>query len=142
MMLEHLTNGLIPAGIHRVVAAEDQSGDRHSVVQFAHPTPWMILSPLPTCITPDSPLRYPSVAASEALAKVVWEINLVEDGHRVSGEPHSPCSGMGSGEDLTSEELSAIAEGDTSIAGSAGGDTSIAGSAGGDTSIARGDENP
>ena len=83
MMLEHLTNGLIPTGIHRVIATENQPGDRHSVVQFAHPTPWTILSPLPTCITAENPLRYPAIAASDALAKVVWEINLVEGGRRV-----------------------------------------------------------
>ena len=83
MMLEHLTNGLIGAGIHRVVAAEGETGDRYSVVQFAHPTPWTILTPLPTCVTDDNPLRYPSIAAGDALAKVIWEINLVEDGRRL-----------------------------------------------------------
>ena len=83
MMLEHLTNGLIGAGIHRVVAAEGETGDRYSVVQFAHPTPWTILTPLPTCVTDDNPLRYPSIAAEDALAKVLWEINLVEDGRRI-----------------------------------------------------------
>ena len=83
MMLEHLTNGLIGAGIHRVVAAEGETGDRYSVVQFAHPTPWTVLTPLPTCVTDDNPLRYPSIAAEDALAKVIWEINLVEDGRRI-----------------------------------------------------------
>ena len=83
MMLEHLTNGLIGAGIHRVMAAEGETGDRHSVVQFAHPTPWTILTPLPTCVTDDNPLRFPSISAADALAKVIWEINLVEDGRRV-----------------------------------------------------------
>ena len=83
MMLEHLTNGLIGAGIHRVVAAEGEAGDRYSVVQFAHPTPWTILTALPTCVTDENPLRYPSIAAEDALAKVLWEINLVEDGRRI-----------------------------------------------------------
>ena len=72
MMLDHLTNGVIGAGIHRVVAAEGQTGDRYSVVQFAHPTPWTILTPLPTCVTDDNPLRYPSISAADALAKVIW----------------------------------------------------------------------
>ena len=106
MMLEHLTNGLIPTGIHRVIASEGQVGGRHSIVQFAHPTPWVILSPLPTCVTDDNPLRYPSVAASDALAKVVWEINLVEDGRRVVSEERSPDSGMdGGGNDSCSAEV-------------------------------------
>ena len=83
MMLEHLTNGVIGAGIHRVVAAEGQSGDRYSVVQFAHPTPWTILSPLPTCVTGEHPLRFPTITSADALEKVIWEINLVEDGRRL-----------------------------------------------------------
>ena len=85
MMLEHLTNGVIGAGIHRVVAAEGQTGDRYSVVQFAHPTPWTILSPLPTCVTDEHPLRFPTITSADALDKVIWEINLVEDGRRLEG---------------------------------------------------------
>ena len=46
MMLEQLTNGVIPTGIHRVVAAPGQGGERYSVVQFCHPTPWTVLSPV------------------------------------------------------------------------------------------------
>lgn len=84
IMLEHLTNGVIPTGIHRVVAAPGQTGDRYSVVQFCHPTPWTILSPLPTCVTAERPLQYPSISAADLLAKVIWEINLVEDGRRIN----------------------------------------------------------
>ena len=83
MMLEHLTNGVIPTGIHRVVASPEQSGDRYSVVQFCHPTPWTILSPVASCITPDNPQRYAGVEAAHRLDEVLWEINLVEDGRRV-----------------------------------------------------------
>ena len=52
MMLEQLSNGVIPPGIHRVVSAPGQSGDRYSVVQFCHPTPWTILSPVASCASP------------------------------------------------------------------------------------------
>ncbi len=83
MMLEHLTNGVIPPGRHRVVADQDQPGDRYSVVQFCHPTPWTILSPVPSCVTDEYPLRYPSITASDRLEQVIFEINLVEDGRRV-----------------------------------------------------------
>lgn len=83
LMLERLSNGLIPSGIHRVVSGEGQQGDRYSVVQFAHPTPWTILSPMPSTVTPEHPLRYSTMAASDALDKVLYEINLVEDGRRV-----------------------------------------------------------
>ena len=86
MMLEHLTNGVIGAGIHRVVAAEGQTGDRYSVVQFAHPTPWTILQPLPTCVTDEHPLRFPTITSADALDKVIWEINLVESGRRLDGD--------------------------------------------------------
>ena len=83
IMLEHLTNGMIPSGVHRVVAEPGQQGDRYSVVQFAHPTPWTMLSPIPTCITEDYPLKFPTISADDALAKVLWEINLIEDGRRI-----------------------------------------------------------
>ena len=86
MMLEHLTNGVIGAGIHRVMATEGQTGDRYSVVQFAHPTPWTILQPLPTCVTEEHPLRFPTITSADALDKVIWEINLVERGRRLDGD--------------------------------------------------------
>jgi isopenicillin N synthase-like dioxygenase len=86
LMLERLTNGVIPPGIHRVVSAPGQQGDRYSVVQFAHPTPWTLLAPIGTCVSAETPLRYPTISSADALDKVLWEINLVEDGRRV-GEP-------------------------------------------------------
>jgi isopenicillin N synthase-like dioxygenase len=79
IMLEHLTNGVIPTGIHRVIAEPDQTGDRLSIVQFCHPTPWTVLSPLSSCITPDNPQKYAAIAAADRLDQVLWEINLVED---------------------------------------------------------------
>jgi isopenicillin N synthase-like dioxygenase len=83
-MLERLTNGVIPPGIHRVVSSPGQQGDRYSVVQFAHPTPWTMLEPIGTCVTAETPLRFPTISAADALDKVLWEINLVEDGRRVT----------------------------------------------------------
>jgi isopenicillin N synthase-like dioxygenase len=77
MMLEQLSNGLIPTGIHRVVAAPDWPGERYSVVQFCHPTPWTILSPLPSCCTPEHPQRYAAIEAGDKLDQVLWEINLM-----------------------------------------------------------------
>lgn len=84
MMLEHLTNGLIPPGVHRVVADPDNPGDRYSVVQFSHPSPWTILNPIPTTVTPENPLRYSTMLSADKLDLVLYEINLVEDGRRVS----------------------------------------------------------
>ncbi len=83
IMLEHLTNGIIPQGIHRVVADPEEPGERYSVVQFCHPTPWTILSPVPSCITPEHPQRFGSIEAGDLLDQVLYEINLVEDARRV-----------------------------------------------------------
>jgi isopenicillin N synthase-like dioxygenase len=80
IMLERLTNGLIPAGVHRVVAAPGQARERFSVVQFCHPAPWFVLSPLPTCVTPERPLRFGPIEAGALLDRVLWEINLIRPG--------------------------------------------------------------
>lgn len=77
MMLERITNGVIPAGTHRVVGDAENPGERLSVVQFCHPTPWTILSPVPSCVTEEHPLAYSGVSAAHALEKVLWEINLM-----------------------------------------------------------------
>ena len=78
MMLEHLTNGVIPTGVHRVVAAPGQSGDRYSVVQFVGPSPWTVLAPFASCITPEHPQRFGAIAAADRLEQVLWEINMLE----------------------------------------------------------------
>ncbi len=82
-MLEQLTNGVIPTGWHRVVAVPGQAGDRYSVVQFCHPTPWTILAPVPSCVSAEQRQRYGGIPAGDKLDEVLWEINLVEDGRRV-----------------------------------------------------------
>lgn len=83
MMLEQLTNGVIPTGVHRVVAAPGQKGDRYSVVQFCHPTPWTVLSPVASCISADNPQRYGAIEAGDRLDEVLYEINLVETSRRL-----------------------------------------------------------
>ena len=84
IMLERLTNGQIPIGWHRVVAASGFEGERHSVVQFCHPRPWTILSPVPSCCTPEHPQRFAALSAADALDEVLYEINLVEDARRLT----------------------------------------------------------
>ena len=83
IMLERLTNGQIPIGWHRVVADPDYTGERYSVVQFCHPRPWTILSPVPSCVTPEHPQRFSAISAADALDEVLYEINLVEDARRL-----------------------------------------------------------
>ncbi|MEY4340194.1 MAG: hypothetical protein RLZ14_2044, partial [Actinomycetota bacterium] len=84
MMLERITNGVIPTGIHRVVASPGFDGERYSVVQFCHPTPWTLLTPLASCITPEHPQRFSAMVSADALDLVLYEINLVEHARRVS----------------------------------------------------------
>lgn len=83
MMLERVTNGVIPSGIHRVVASPGFTGERYSVVQFCHPTPWALLAPVASCISAEHPQRYSGLMSADALAMVLYEINLVEEGRRV-----------------------------------------------------------
>lgn len=83
IMLERITNGLIPSGIHQVVADVDQPGDRYSVVQFCHPTPWTVLDPVPSCVGPDCPKRFAPIGAGDLLTQVLYDINLIEDARRV-----------------------------------------------------------
>ena len=66
-MLERLTNGQIPIGWHRVVAAPGYTGERYSVVQFCHPTPWTILAPLPSTVTAELEANIDAVDLLEAL---------------------------------------------------------------------------
>jgi hypothetical protein len=34
-------------------------------------------------VTPENPLRYSTISASDRLEQVIWEINLVEAGRRL-----------------------------------------------------------
>jgi isopenicillin N synthase-like dioxygenase len=78
LMLARLTNGLIPAGHHRVTAeAGATTGDRYSVVQFCHPASWFVLHPLPSCVTPERPIGYGTIEAGALLQRVLWDIGMV-----------------------------------------------------------------
>ncbi len=90
LMLERLTNGRIPTGIHRVVADPDQPGERLSVVQFCHPTPWTVLSPLASCVDAAHPQREAAITAGDWLDQVLYDINLFEDARRVPGAAAAP----------------------------------------------------
>jgi isopenicillin N synthase-like dioxygenase len=77
IMLERISNGILPAGVHRVVAGPGQPGERYSVVQFCHPAPWMILAPVSSSVSGDRPQRYGAIEAGDLLDRVLWEINLL-----------------------------------------------------------------
>lgn len=78
IMLERLSNGVIPVGWHRVVAPEGFQAERLSVVQFCHARPWTQLAPLPSCITATNPQRYAAISAADALEDVLYRINLLQ----------------------------------------------------------------
>ncbi|MFZ9674715.1 MAG: isopenicillin N synthase family dioxygenase [Ilumatobacteraceae bacterium] len=84
IMLERLTNGVIPIGWHRVVAAPGFEDERYSVVQFCHPRPWTMLAPVESCCTAENPQRYSTISAADALDEVLYQINLIEDARRVA----------------------------------------------------------
>jgi isopenicillin N synthase-like dioxygenase len=75
IMLERLTNGIIPMGVHRVVSGGP--GERYSVVQFCHPSPWTVLSPVPSCVDEEHPLRFGAIEAGDLLDRVLWELKLI-----------------------------------------------------------------
>ena len=83
LMLERVTNGRIPTGIHRVIGAAGETEERYSVVQFCHPTPWTILEPIPCCIDEAHPQRESAILAGDWLDQVLYDINLIEDARRV-----------------------------------------------------------
>lgn len=83
IMLERLTNGAVPAGWHRVVARDGYDGDRYSVVQFCHPTPWTVIEPIARFCSPERPQRYSALSAGDLLDSVLYEINLIEDARRI-----------------------------------------------------------
>ena len=80
MMLARISNDAIPSGVHRVVAVDGQSGDRLSMVQFCHPTPWTVLGPVASMVDADRPQHFGAIEAGDLLDQVLYEINLIEDG--------------------------------------------------------------
>jgi isopenicillin N synthase-like dioxygenase len=78
LMLERLSNGLIPVGWHRVVAPAGFVRERLSVVQFCHARPSTVLAPLASCCGPDHPQRFAAIRAAEALEDVLHQIGLLD----------------------------------------------------------------
>lgn len=74
IMMEHVTNGIIPAGRHRVLS-DGSNEERYSVVQFCHPTPGTVLTPLHSCVSSENPQKFDSVTAEELLSEVIWRIS-------------------------------------------------------------------
>jgi len=79
LMLERLSNGLIPVGWHRVVAPAGFGRERLSVVQFCHARPSTVLAPLASCCGPEHPQRFAAIRAAEALEDVLHQIGLLDN---------------------------------------------------------------
>jgi isopenicillin N synthase-like dioxygenase len=77
LMLERLSNGRFPSGWHRVMAPAEAQTERFSVVQFCHPRPSTILSPLACCCLDPTPQRFMAVSAADALQDVLYRIKLL-----------------------------------------------------------------
>ncbi len=83
IMLERLTNGTIPIGWHRVVAAPGYEGERYSVVQFCHPRRGRCWRRCRAAARRSTRSGSPRSSAADALDEVLYEINLVEAARRV-----------------------------------------------------------
>lgn len=77
-MLERLTNGHIAATTHRVLAPRDHSGPRYSMPFFMHPHLDHVLSPVPDCVTADTPRRWADITAGDYLHERLVQIGLAE----------------------------------------------------------------
>jgi isopenicillin N synthase-like dioxygenase len=77
-MLERLTNKKLKSTIHRVVNPPRalMNTPRYSIPFFMHPRSEMSLSPLASCITPESPRHWDDITAGEFLDQRLREIGL------------------------------------------------------------------
>lgn len=82
MVLERLTDGLARAAVHRVVADADYTGGRLSIVQFCHPTPWSVLTPLRLPGRETVPQRFPTLTADALFERTMYRINRLDQQHR------------------------------------------------------------
>ena len=84
MMLEVLSNGVIPPGVHRVVADPDlRAASATASSSSATPRRGRSSRPSRRAARPDTPQRYGAIEAGDKLDEVLYEINLVEDARRV-----------------------------------------------------------
>lgn len=79
MVLDRLTNGLARAAVHRVVAAPEQRGGRLSIVQFCHPAPWTVLTPLRIPGQENTPQRFSTLTAEDLFRRTMYRINRLDD---------------------------------------------------------------
>ncbi len=78
-MLQRLTNHVLPSTSHRVVnpPAARAGVSRYSMPFFLHLRPDFLIEPLPECVSPANPARYPPITAQAFLQERLAEIGLV-----------------------------------------------------------------
>jgi isopenicillin N synthase-like dioxygenase len=76
-MMRRITNGVVPATTHRVIAPGTAGGPRYSIPFFIHPRPDAVLSALPSCVNEDNPQRWPDVTAQEFLNERLRETGVL-----------------------------------------------------------------
>jgi isopenicillin N synthase-like dioxygenase len=78
MVLERLTSGAVPAVFHRVRAEPGQDYGRLSVVQFCHPVPWTVLTPLTLPVGLDGAAVFPVLTAGDLFDRTMYRINRLD----------------------------------------------------------------
>lgn len=79
MALERLSNGVIPAALHRVIAQPAQQEGRLSIVQFCHATPWTSLNPLSLPEWGAGSPRFSTMNAQDLFERTMFRINRLSD---------------------------------------------------------------
>ena len=85
IVLERLTNGLIPAAVHRVRSPAGATAGRLSIVQFCHPTPWTVIGPVAN-IGPATPIQFASIAADDLFTQAMYRINRLDSARAPAAE--------------------------------------------------------
>lgn len=80
MVLERLTGGFARAAVHRVIADPDHSAGRLSIVQFCHPAPWTVLTPVRVPGYEERAPRYPAITADDLFRRTMYRINRLGSG--------------------------------------------------------------
>jgi isopenicillin N synthase-like dioxygenase len=66
-LMARWTNGLYNSNFHRV-KNNDSARDRYSIPFFYDADPTAVIEAIPTCVTPDNPVLYPTCTANEHIA--------------------------------------------------------------------------
>lgn len=78
MVMERLTGGLMPAVFHRVTALSGQDYGRLSIVQFCHPAPWTVLTPLNLGDDGMNGTPIPTLTAGDLFDRTMYRINRMD----------------------------------------------------------------